>query len=342
MRRPNSEVPGHSEPIRGDWDEFDLIELLRARFEARGGQVRPGDLGIGDDAAAVTLPDPGRVVLATDLVVAGVHVDPGVSTPEDIGWKSLMVTVSDLAAMGAGASFVLLSVAAPRGFPVERLGEGVAEAAVAAGCKVVGGDLAGSATLVVSATAVGSVPDDGVALLRRDGAGAGDHLFVTGPLGASAAGLRLLTGNGGGPGSGSETVPEPPSDVASDLVAAHRRPIARLPEGAAARSGGASAAIDVSDGLLADVLHVAKASGVGLDLRIGAEAVAAGATRAEALTGGEDYELVLATNDPDQLLAAFAAAGLRTPLAIGRCTTRPGTWELDGGPLPDGGWHHRF
>jgi thiamine-monophosphate kinase len=331
-------------PMTSESDEFELIERLRALFGADGGLVGPGDLGIGDDAAAVTLPDAGQVILATDLVVGGVHVDTDISTPEDIGWKSLMVTVSDLAAMGADTSYVLLSVAAPSGFPIEHLGEGVAAAAASAGCSVVGGDLSESPTLVVSVTAVGSVPDDGAPLLRRDGAGPGDHLYVTGPLGASAAGLRLLVErrSGSAPGPTGEEPPAVPPDVASDLASAHRRPVARLAEGSTARLARASAAIDVSDGLVADVVHLAEASGVGLELQFGADAVALGATRAEALTGGEDYELVLATDDPDGLLAAFVAAGLRPPIAIGRCTEDAREWTLDGGPLPEGGWRHRF
>ena len=119
-------------PVSGGRDEFDLIGALAARFGAAGG-LAAGDLGIGDDAAVVTLPGPGRVVLATDLVVDGVHVDLAVSSPEDVGWKALMVTVSDLAAMGCAPSHVLLSVAAPSGFDVERLGAGGSEAAEAAG-----------------------------------------------------------------------------------------------------------------------------------------------------------------------------------------------------------------
>ena len=100
----------NSDPRTGQ-DEFALIDELRTRFApAPGAPAVPGDLGIGDDAAAVTLPHPGRVVLATDLVVEGVHVDLAVSSPEDVGWKALMVTVSDLAAMGAEGAYVLLSV----------------------------------------------------------------------------------------------------------------------------------------------------------------------------------------------------------------------------------------
>jgi thiamine-monophosphate kinase len=320
-------------------DEFSLIEALATRFRAASGGLAAGDLGIGDDAAAVTLPGPGRVVLATDLVVEGVHVDLAVSTPEDVGWKALMVTVSDLGAMGCAPSHALLSVAAPSGFPVGRLGDGVAQAAEAAGCTVVGGDLSSSTLLVVSVTAVGPADDGRVGLLTRAGARPGDHLFVTGPLGASAAGLRLLGASGRADGAA-----DGPDRVREALTSAHRRPVARIREGVVSRAAGATACIDVSDGLAADVTHLAEASGVGLDLTVGGGAegdgmVAEGATRDEALG---DYELVVATPDPDGLRAAFSRAGLRAPLAIGRCTERSAGRVLDGEPLPPGGWRHRF
>jgi thiamine-monophosphate kinase len=116
--------------------------------------------------------------------------------------------------------------------------------------------------------------------------------------------------------------------------------VARVDEGVAARRSGASAAIDVSDGLMADLVHLAEASGVGVELDD--VPVAEGATLGEALGGGEDYELVLATGSVDELLAAFRAAGLRPPLPLGRCTDRPGEHTLGGGPLPPGGWRHSF
>jgi len=325
-------------------DEFDLIGALAARF-GTGGGLAPGDLGIGDDAAVVTLPGPGRVVLATDLVVEGVHVDPAVSSPEDVGWKALMVTVSDLAAMGCAPSHVLLSVAAPAGYAVERLGAGVALAAEAAGCAVVGGDLSSSTLLVVSVAAVGPAADHVVPVLSRAGARPGDHLFVTGPLGGSAAGLRRTRGggtDGGGPADGGAADIGAAARVPPAGTSAHRRPVARILEGVAARGAGASACIDVSDGLAADVTHLAEASAVGLDLEVPDPVVVEGATRDEALYGGEDYELVVATPDPDALLAAFTRAGLRAPLAIGRCTDRTAGRRLDGAPLETGGWRHRF
>jgi thiamine-monophosphate kinase len=333
---PNSETPGPGGDGSGPAadaagpgrDEFALIDVLRTRFERAGTPV-PGDVGIGDDAAAVTLPHGGRVVLATDLVVDGVHVDRALSSPEDIGWKALMVAVSDLAAMGVEAPFALLSVAAPEGFPVERLGDGVAEAADAAGCRVVGGDLSGSGVLVVSVTAIGAAGRDGPPLLGRSGARPGDHVLVTGPLGGSAAGRRVLTDPSGGAGW-------------PDLARAHRRPVARLAEGVTARDSGAVAAVDVSDGLVADARHLAEASGVGIDLVLPDAGVTPGATRDEALGGGEDYELVLVTADPGRLLEAFAARGLRPLIGIGRCTDAAGAVRVDGVPVTDGGWRHRF
>jgi thiamine-monophosphate kinase len=326
--------------MSGGDDEFLLIDTLAARFANGGGGLAPGDLGIGDDAAAVTLPGPGRVVMATDLVVAGVHVDLALSTPEDIGWKALMVTVSDLGAMGCAPSHVLLSVAAPAGFPVDRLGDGVAQAAESTGCTVVGGDLSSSTLLVISVVAVGPADDMVRPLLTRSGARPGDLLFATGPLGASAAGLRLL----GIP------VPADPSGQVGPfatatthaLVAAHRRPLARISEGVVARTAGATACIDVSDGLVADVAQLAEASGVGLELALGASLVAEGATRSEALGGGEDYELVIATTDSGALSEAFEKAGLRPPLHFGRCTDPGAGRLLDGEPLPAIGWRHRF
>ena len=327
---PRRRLPAHhpgGPGVTAGRDEFAVIDALRARFETPGGRLPDGDVGIGDDAAVVTLPGDGQMVLATDLVVEGVHVDLTTCSPEDVGWKALMVAVSDVGAMGCAPTHVLLSVAAPAGFPIERLGDGVAEAAATAGCVVVGGDLSTAPVLVVSVTAVGPAPA-GASPLRRSGAHPGDRLLVTGPLGSSAAGLRLLGGSGVAPADG--------------LATAHRRPVARLREGWVAREAGATAAIDVSDGLAADVGHLAEASGVGVELEVGPDLVAEGATRDEALSGGEDYELVLATPDPDRLRSAFRAEGLRAPLDVGWCTDRPGHRMLDGAPLPAAGWRHRF
>jgi thiamine-monophosphate kinase len=349
VQSPNSggPSPGPARPT----GEFAAIERLRARFEAAArasapGSVLPppGDTWIGDDAAVVTLGPPGpsgrqgQLLLATDLVVEGVHFDLAHGTIEDAGYKALVVTVSDLAAMGARPRYALVSVAGPAGTDLDGLGAGLADAASDSGCVVVGGDLSQSPALVVSSAVLGSLGGDATeGPLLRSGARPGDRLFVTGPLGASAAGLRLLTAGAGGDVDGGDAHSSP---VADDLVRAHRRPVARLDEGEAARLAGAGAAIDVSDGLATDARHLARASGVGLALA--GLPVADGATGDEALQGGEDYELVIATGDPDRLIRAFERAGLRAPLPIGSCAADPAVLTLDGRPLPAGGWEHRF
>jgi thiamine-monophosphate kinase len=334
---PNSD--SQSAPAPGTVDEFDLIERLRRRFEAAArsvmadGPLPPaGDTWIGDDGAVITVGSgaPARVVWATDLVVEGVHVDLALSGLDDVGYKALMVTVSDLAAMGATPGYALVSIGAPTGTDLDLLGSGLAAAAAESGCVVVGGDLSGAPVVVVSTSVMGGLgADPARGPLLRSGARPDDHLFVTGPLGGSAAGLRLLR-SGVRRGDRRE----------AELIRAHRRPVARLREGEVARLSGATAAIDISDGLVADVVHLGRSSGVGVELDDCP--VVGGATRPEALGGGEDYELVVATSDPDGLVAAYRSAGLRPPLPVGRCTHHPGEYSLDGGPLPAGGWRHRL
>jgi thiamine-monophosphate kinase len=321
----------------GGADEFAVIERLRRRFELAArtrlvdGRIPAGEVWIGDDAAVVAASPGGRTVMATDLVVAGVHVDLELCGLDDLGYKALMVTVSDLAAMGARPTYALVSVAAPPGTDLDRVVEGVAVAAEEVGCAVVGGDLSASPTLVVSVAVAGWLRGGlETGPLLRSGARPGDRLFVTGPLGTSAAGLRLLRQGHPSQGDGQ----------ADGLVASHRRPRARLDEGETARQAGATAALDISDGLVADIGHLAEASGVGIELDD--LPVAPGATADEALGGGEEYELIVASGAPAHLIEAFAAAGLRPPLAIGQCTDRPGQRTLSGAPLPAVGWRHTF
>jgi len=318
-------------------DEFEVIDRFRSRFESGGGPP-PGEVWIGDDAAVVGGSAPGSTLLATDLVVAGVHVDLDLCGLDDLGFKAVMVTVSDLAAMGGRPDHLLLSVAAPPGTDLDLLSEGVAEAARSVGGVVVGGDLSVASELMVSVSAVGSLhgrPSTGP--LLRSGARPGDAIVVTGPLGTSAAGLRLLRGGWGG--SAPVDGPGRAADEAA-AVRSHRRPVARLEEGEVARLAAATAAIDVSDGLTNDLVHLAASSGVGVELDH--LPVAPAAMRDEALGGGEEYELIITTADLPGLRHAMAAAGLRPPIRIGWCTDAPGALTLDGIPLPERGWRHAF
>jgi thiamine-monophosphate kinase len=285
------------------------------------GPPRPGEIWIGDDAAVVAWPA-GPLVLSTDAAVAGVHADLALVGLDDLGWKALTAAVSDIGAMGAVPVHALVTYLLAPGTDVGRLAAGVAEASARWRCPVVGGDVSVAEQVAVSVAVTGRL-EGGAPAVRRAGARPGDRLFATGPLGASAAGLRLLRAGATGPAA---------------LLGAHRRPWARLAEGRTARDAGATAMIDVSDGLALDLHRLADASGVGFALT--AVPVADGATVEEALGGGEDYELVLSTGDPDALAGAFAAAGLRPPVDLGRCTADPAERTLAGEALPRLGWQH--
>ncbi len=305
--------------------EFAAIGRIQELLTARLGVPPPGETWVGDDAAVVQTPG-GPLLLAADLVVAGVHADLGLEGLDDLGWKALAVNVSDIAAMGGVPGHALVTVAGPPETDLGLLYSGLVEAARRWRCPIVGGDLSNGPVVTVSVAVTGSLPRGRLPVLRS-GAREGDLLFVTGPLGAAAAGLRALRGGSG--------------DLESRALASrHRRPEARVAEGLAAAEGGARAMIDISDGLAADLGHLARASGVGVDLDH--VPVAEGATEAEALTGGEDYELLFTSPDAGAVDRSFRMAGLAGPACIGRCTGRAGQLRLGGQPLEAGGWEHEW
>ncbi len=293
-----------------------------------------GEVWFGDDAAVVR-PGPGAplLLLAADTVVAGVDADLSLTSLSDLGWKAMAVNLSDIAAMGGTPGQAVVSVVGLGPPDLESLYEGVLAAAGEYHCPVVGGDLSAGRQVVVSVAVTGSV--DGPPVLRR-GARPGDTIWVTGALGASAAGLRVLRGR-------SLLEARPPWPVEEEaLVAAHARPRPALRAGALARRAGATAMIDVSDGLLADLGRLASQSGVGFDLV--EVPAAAGATRDEALSGGDDYVLVFTIGQAGSELAgqAFAAAGLPAPCLIGECLPDPSRHLLAGATVQLRGWEHRL
>lgn len=302
---------------RRHFEEFAILASLRSRLPLPG----PGEVFSGDDAAVVPAP-PGRLLLATDLACEGVHFDLAIGTLADAGWKVLTANVSDVAAMGGRALHALVAVAgpAPRGeVDFLDLYDGLSEAAAAYGVSLVGGDLSAAERWFLSVAVTGTVEGEPV---LRSGARPGDRIFVTGPLGASAAGLEELRREGGAGARGR-------------LAAAYLRPVARLDEGEAARASGATAMIDVSDGLLQDLGHVADESGVGFRLEL--VPVADGASEAQALGGGEDYELAFTLpvgKDPGGFV--------REPVEVGVCTDRPGERLLRGEPVEPTGFEHAF
>lgn len=286
--------------------EFGLIDRIRARFP----QPAPPELGIGDDAALLN-PSPGmQLVVSTDLLAEGVHFERSFGQLRLLGRKSLAVNLSDLAAMGARPRWFFLSLAIPAGFPleeIEALLDGLAEQAAEHGVLLTGGDTCGSKSgLVISVTIMGEQRPELV--LRRSGARPGDEVWVSGTLGDSALGLRLLHAKAG-----------ENDDVATEYVVfRHLDPTPRCNLGQAlAEAGLASAMIDISDGLLADLGHVCHQSGCGAEIMLEHlprspqfQAIASTASLFPwqlVVAGGEDYELCF-TAPPDNRAAILELA----------------------------------
>ncbi|MGH7633343.1 MAG: thiamine-phosphate kinase [Gemmatimonadaceae bacterium] len=309
------------------------MALIRERTARSRGDVV---LGIGDDAALLQAPTGQQLVACTDTLVAGVHFSHEASA-EDIGWKSLAVNLSDLAAMGAAPAWAMLALTMPRADArfVERFADGFAELAREHEVALVGGDTT-QGPLGITVSAFGFVPE-GRALLRS-GARVGDAVFVTGTLGDAAGALKLMR--------------DSESRVPSELLARLDRPEPRIGAGLALR-GIASACIDISDGLLADLGHVCAASGIGAEIEIDAlplstamrRAFAPDPCRAFALGGGDDYELCFTAHATDARRVADAFSQLDCGVTrIGRIVAEPGVWVLDANgsrvETPRRGWQH--
>lgn len=301
--------------------EFDLIRAFTRELPLAGEGVL---LGPGDDAALLRPPRGEELVATVDAVEEGVHFD-GRFTPADVGWKALAVNLSDLAAMGARPLWALVALGVPPGTPPARLAgvaRGLGACAREFGIAVAGGNVTRAAGLSLTVTVVGSVRRGRA--LQRKGARPGDAVLVSGTLGEAALGLE--------PGA------------APSLTRRQRRPTPRLALGQAL-AGLATAGIDVSDGLVQDLGHLCRASGVGASLRL-AELPLSPAYRratagrpdpwAAALSGGEDYELCVTV--PVAKVAAALAAGRAcgTPLCVVGTVTRARGVQV----ARPGGGHH--
>ncbi len=266
--------------------EFGLIARIVARLEASPS----GLLGPGDDAALVAAPD-GRVVASTDVLVEGRHFRRDWSSGADVGHRAAAANLADIAAMGAAPTALLVALCAPTDLPVawaEELAGGLSAEAGLVGAGVVGGDMSASPTLTVAVTALGDL--GGLPPVVRSGAQPGDVVALAGRTGYAAAGYAVLS-------RGFRTP--------KLFVEAYRRPQVPYQAGPAAARAGATAMIDVSDGLLQDLGHVATASVVGIDIHREAFDIPDQMRDAASALGVDPYLWVLAGGDDHALAATF-------------------------------------
>ncbi|HJU96812.1 MAG TPA: thiamine-phosphate kinase [Jiangellaceae bacterium] len=271
-----------------DLGEFGLISAITARLPRREGVL----VGPGDDAAVLAAPN-GRMVATTDLLVEKRHFRRDWSSAADVGHKAAAQNLADVAAMGAVPTAVLVGLGAPPDLPADwvlGLADGLREECEPMGTSIVGGDLVRCDLVVVSVTALGDLA--GRSPVTRSGARPGDAVAVCGRLGWAEAGFRVLSRGFRSP---------------RILVEAHRRPTVPYDAGPEAADLGATSMVDVSDGLIADLGHVAAASGVGIDLDPDAFDVADPIRDAAAALNAEPLDWILAGGEDNALVATFPA-----------------------------------
>jgi thiamine-monophosphate kinase len=252
----------------GTGAEFDAIREMVDRWGSRA-------RGIGDDAAVIGVPRGDQLVASVDTAVEDKHFKAEWLTPREISYRAVAAALSDLAAMASRPLGVLVAMVVPERWRdrLPQLADGIAEAVDVAGTTIRGGNLSDGSELSITTTVLGTA----FAPLVRDGARAGEHVYVTGRLGAPAAALRLFS-SGASPGIYRERFAHPVPRIAEAIWLAER---------------GASAAIDISDGLVADVGHVAAASGVGIELDALRIPRFTDVAVDDALVGAEEYEIVV-------------------------------------------------
>ncbi|MBC7790826.1 MAG: thiamine-phosphate kinase [Anaerolineae bacterium] len=254
----------------GGGKEFDLIRAMRSRWGNRAS-------GIGDDAAILEVPAGERLVVSTDASIENVHFRRDWLTPEEIGYRAATSALSDLAAMAATPFAVLVALSMPEEWvpDLPAIADGIGEAASIVGAQIVGGDLTRASELAIGVTVLGHAQN----VLSRSGASVGDSVFVTGTFGGPASAVLAFEHG------------ETPGTWARERFA---RPQARIREARWLADHGARAAIDISDGLLADLAHIARASGVRITVDLDALPVGEGMDAIRAASGGEEYELAIA------------------------------------------------
>ncbi len=331
--------------------EFGLIELLADTVKkSTGARATDGSgyhllLGIGDDAAVWRV-DASIQIATTDTLVQGVHFTLDTATWEELGWKALAINVSDVAAMGGVPRYALVTLGLPSDTASEdvaQLYRGMEEIAQRYDVAIVGGDIVGAPMVLVSVTLVGTAKEEADYphnILSRAAAVAGDLIAVTGYLGTSAAGLRMLK-----------------EDLRFNkettflLRQAHLRPLPRVPEGQILLREGVRSAIDISDGLVGDLAKICRASGVGAQIRVDkvpvhplVQAAFIQDCLTFALSGGEDYELLFTANAD---LMDRAKGQIPCPVAVigeivADTTSQVRLMDAEGGEIQfeETGWDH--
>ena len=271
----------------GPGREFDAIREMQRRWGAAA-------QGLGDDCAVLDVPAGERLCVSTDSSVEDVHFRRGWLAPAEIGYRAAIAALSDLAAMAARPLGMLVAITVPPRWreALYEIADGVGDAARATGAPILGGDTTAGETLAITVTVLGAAR----APLLRSGARAGHRVYVTGALGGPAAALRALL-RGEAPRAGDR--------------ARFARPTARIEEALWLAAHGAAAAVDVSDGLLADAAHLAAASGVRVVLDLDRLPTVPGADVRDAAGSGEEYELVVTSPVPLDDTAFEAALGTR-------------------------------
>jgi thiamine-monophosphate kinase len=324
--------------------EFGLINLIRdisAVYAKPGRTPWPGVLiGIGDDAAAWQ-GDNNIQLATTDTLVQGIHFDLDIINWEELGWKALAVNLSDIAAMGGIPKYALLSLALPGELEVEGISKftnSMMHLAKEFGVAIIGGDVATAPNVVITVTIIGCSKDK--TILKRSTASSGEQIAVTGYLGLSAAGLAMLKG---------KTISDP--EIINILRRAHLQPLPRVKEGQILIEQGIKTAIDISDGLVADLAHICESSEVNAKIKIEQVPVHPVVTanfpnhQELALCGGEDYELLFTA---DEAIVARARQALNCPVTVigditeeklpTRVTIVDGKANII--PYKKGGWEH--
>jgi thiamine-monophosphate kinase len=304
--------------------EFGLISRVTARL----GTTELTVVGPGDDAALLTVPD-GRVLASTDVLVDGRHFRRDWCTAVDIGHRAAAASLADIAAMGGVGTAILVALCLPADVDprwAEQLADGLAAECEQVGAAVIGGDMSGTTVLTISVTALGDL--GGRAPVLRTGARPGDVVALAGRIGHAAAGCTVLSRGFRSPKA---------------LVDAYRRPVVPYWAGPAGNALGGTAMIDISDGLVADLGHIATGSGVAIDLNPDVFELPQPMLDAASALGVDPYSWILAGGDDHAIAATFPAGTNLGPewLVIGRVSEGLGV-TVNGRPHLDGpsGWEH--